>query len=130
MKIEPRNIQVGDRVTVSGTITLVYADGEVCVAFDGTGVEDFKQVLSFAVLAQAEITRPEKPLAAGDAVTHAIASGRKCRLLFIDEKIALIRLTVDDEVFHFPVPPHELTRIEEPVDEAKRRSGLDQGDAP
>ena len=66
MKITPRHIQVGDQITISGTIKL-RRDDFVGVAFDGVAGSSYI-TLRCCDLYKAEITRPERPLEVGDTI--------------------------------------------------------------
>jgi hypothetical protein len=62
MKIEPKDIQVGDRVTLSGTVLRAPGMGgyHTDVCFDGYTGNQYNAITQDAI-AQAEITRPVDP---------------------------------------------------------------------
>lgn len=65
MKIEPKDIQVGDRITVSGRVSGVFPEGGTLVVFDGDTCD---HALSVAEIAHAEIARPPQPPEVGDTI--------------------------------------------------------------
>lgn len=115
MKIEPKDIQVGDKFTISGTVRRRLGV-DIDVDFDGSA--DWPIELALKHLTHAVITRPPKALAVNDRVrTRTGAIGV---IVDLHRDIAWIEpepgkvwpLTPDDKS-PLPINASTLTRIEE-----------------
>lgn len=112
MKIKPKDIRVGDRITVTGAVVTVYGNGEVRAVLDGG---HYTISIAQRELARAEITRPSRSLEVGDVVRF-----REYPLVYTIAHIIGGRAWIKpvgnggDMVVHLS----SLTRIEETADDA------------